>query len=76
MAPSAKSGKSVSADSPDPPEKPLEACQDKAGKISDVESEPADKKQTELSSQTIGLQEANKDGKPFCKKCEEAKKEK
>jgi len=74
MAPSAKSGKSVSADPPDPPEKPLEACQDKAGEISDVESEPADKEQAEPSSQAVALQEANKDGKPFCKKCEEAKK--
>ena len=75
MAPSAKSGKSLSADSPDPPEKPLEACQDKSGEISDIESEPADKKRGESSSQAVALQEANKDGKPFCKKCEEAKKE-
>jgi len=75
MAPSAKSGKSLSADSPDPPEKPLEVRKDQAGETSDIESEPEDKKQGELSSQTIALQEANQDGKPFCKKCEEAKKE-
>ena len=77
MSPEAASGKEVPADEPDQPEEPTPLEDVEGGEQPEVEAQdPAEQTPLEPSSQAIALKEANEGGKPFCKKCEEAKKKK